>query len=75
MLLQVHPTGGRITVVQGSLPNIGPGAVTNREAGAGEKVTLVLTVLGLFSPIIITNPYDMTYLKSISLIPNCSNKC
>ena len=41
--LQVNPTGGRITVVQGSLPNIGPGAVENREAGAGEKVgTLVL---------------------------------
>ena len=35
---QVNPTGGRITVVQGSLPNIGPGAVENREAGAGEKV-------------------------------------
>ena len=27
-------------VVQGSLPNIGPGAVENREAGAGEKVWL-----------------------------------
>ena len=38
--LQVNPTGGRITVVQGSLPNIGPGAVENREAGAGEKVWL-----------------------------------
>ena len=35
---QVNPTGGRITVVQGSLPNVGPGAVENREAGAGEKV-------------------------------------
>lgn len=33
----VNPTGGRITVVQGSLPNVGPGAVENREAGAGEK--------------------------------------
>ena len=40
--LQVNPTGGRITVVQGSLPNIGPGAVENREAGAGEKVWLSL---------------------------------
>ena len=38
--VQVNPTGGRITVVQGSLPNIGPGAVENREAGAGEKVWL-----------------------------------
>merc|ERR1719402_1691887 len=33
----VNPTGGRITVVQGSLPNIGPGAVENREGGGGEK--------------------------------------
>ena len=39
---QVNPTGGRITVVQGSLPNVGPGAVENREAGAGEKVWLHL---------------------------------
>jgi len=37
----VSPTGGRITVVQGSLPNIGPGAVTNREAAAGEKPEMV----------------------------------
>jgi len=33
----VNPTGGRITVVQGSLPNIGPGAVENREGGGGDK--------------------------------------
>ena len=43
--IQVNPTGGRITVVQGSLPNIGPGAVENREAGAGEKVWLSLCIL------------------------------
>jgi len=36
----VNPTGGRITVVQGSLPNIGPGAATNREGGAGDKADL-----------------------------------
>merc|ERR1719153_1548998 len=33
----VNPTGGRITVVQGSLPNIGPGAVENREGGGRDK--------------------------------------
>ena len=34
----MNPTGGRITVVQGSLPNIGPGAVENRDGGGGDKV-------------------------------------
>lgn len=30
----MNPTGGRVTVVLGSLPNIGPGAVMDREGGA-----------------------------------------
>ena len=41
---QVNPTGGRITVVQGSLPNIGPGAVENREGGGGDKVWICFKI-------------------------------
>jgi protein transport protein SEC24 len=36
-----NPTGGRVTVVQGSLPSTGPGKVANREATAGEKSEMV----------------------------------
>ena len=40
----MNPTGGRITVVQGSLPNIGPGAVENREGGGGDKVWICFKI-------------------------------
>ena len=41
ILLQVSPTGGRITVVQATLPNIGPGSLKARE---GAQVTAVVAV-------------------------------
>ena len=48
--IKVNPTGGRITVVQGSLPNIGPGAVENREAGAGGRFGSLFILLPSWDP-------------------------